>query len=334
MPETCQVESLMDKRAVYRGVQVGALTSRLTSRLCYLLRYGAVKEGMRVCGAGFVRLSELLQNRLMKSHTEQEVLQEIDSSHSKRGPLRFERKEEDGVVYVRARFARRFELNPFHDGTKVPTLMESGLQYICTNINQFDLDGFPDEYLINSILHRLKREKRLNSEVLRSVLTPALEHLDLEGIYLTEGVVRHICHTCSRLRVVSFKDCGYVLNDHLLEQIARKLPRLESLNLAACSHLTERSLRALTKHCAHLTHLNISMIKGISEMGVVRLLENAPKLQHLDMFDHRVSKNGRKKIHELAKECGCTVVLRGLEDPGVAPPDPCLLLPNFGKVWY
>ena len=71
------------------------------------------------------------------------------------------------------------------------------------------------------MIHRLKRQKKLNNTTLRQLLVPILEHLDLDGVYVTEGTIKVIWRSCPNLKVISLKDCGYVLTDNLMEQLLK-----------------------------------------------------------------------------------------------------------------
>ena len=46
---------------------------------------------------------------MMRHHTEQDVLDEIDKSLSLRKTKRFHRKDENGTTFIRANFGRHFE---------------------------------------------------------------------------------------------------------------------------------------------------------------------------------------------------------------------------------
>ena len=54
-------------------------------------------------------VKEVMELNMMRHHTEEEVLTEVETSLSHRKALRFERKDENGKTLVRARFARNFE---------------------------------------------------------------------------------------------------------------------------------------------------------------------------------------------------------------------------------
>ena len=71
------------------------------------------------------------------------------------------------------------------------------------------------------MIHRLKREKNLSNTTLRQFLVPALQHLDLDGVYITEGTLKVIGTKCSNLTVLSLKDCGYVVTDTALDRLIK-----------------------------------------------------------------------------------------------------------------
>lgn len=179
----------------------------------------------------------------------------------------------------------------------------------------------------------MKRQSKLNNAALRQLLVPVLEHLDLSGVYITDSTLKLVWRNCSNLRVLSLKDCGYIMTDSIMEQLVKKLPHLESLNLCACKHLTDRSAWALSKHAHNLKELNLSWITTISETSIIDIMTNCSQLVFLDIYDHRISQDSRRIIADIARERKMKIVLKGITDNDIAPENPCSLLPNFGKVW-
>jgi hypothetical protein len=59
--------------------------------------------------AGFVDVNEVLEMNMMRHHTLEEVLQEVDTSLSHRHTKRFESKTFNGKTLIRALFCRNFE---------------------------------------------------------------------------------------------------------------------------------------------------------------------------------------------------------------------------------
>lgn len=185
----------------------------------------------------------------------------------------------------------------------------------------------------SKMIQKMKRQSKLNNAALRQLLVPVLEHLDLSGVYITDSTLKLVWRNCSNLRVLSLKDCGYIMTDSIMEQLVKKLPHLESLNLCACKHLTDRSAWALSKHAHNLKELNLSWITTISETSIIDIMTNCSQLVFLDIYDHRISQDSRRIIADIARERKMKIVLKGLTDNDIAPENPCSLLPNFGKVW-
>jgi RNA:NAD 2'-phosphotransferase (TPT1/KptA family) len=144
---------------------------RIGKRLAYLLRYGAFKEGLKTAEGGYVKLNDLLDTSLLKQnyysnsdsnnnnnnkHSSDRkttndvtlIMEELKTSISHRNINRFELKQINNETYVRATYGRKFERSPFHTGSKVKRLLEISLDYIVKNINSYDFEGFPDEFLI------------------------------------------------------------------------------------------------------------------------------------------------------------------------------------------
>lgn len=105
------------------------------------------------------------------------------------------------------------------------------------------------------------------------------------------------------------------------------------MSLAACKHVTDKSLVAMRKYGHSLKELNLSWITNLSELAILKLLEECDNLQLLDIYDHHVSPEIMVQIVEIARLRGIKVVLKGVTDNEVALENPSMLLPNFGKVW-
>lgn len=284
----------------------------LSKTLSYVLRYGALKEGLQVDGSGYVDLRELMHLPLMCKFTEEEVLEEISTSQSHRGSSRFNSRTDNGKTLVRAAYGRKLEKNPRHDGTSVFTLFEASLQTVMGHLEHYDLQDFPDEYIVASMLNRLKRQKKLNNRVLKVLLVPVLEHLDLEDVYLTQNTLRVVYEQCPQLKSISLRNCGYIVTDNMLNQLTKKLPNLEFLNVTGCSHLTDRCIKPLIKNLPHLKRVGLSFNKGITESGVIEFLTKAPALKHLDIFSLHTTPEGKEKIDRLRQERGIVVIMKGL----------------------
>ena len=58
---------------------------------------------------GFIDIKEVMSVSMMRHHSEEGVLQEVQTSTSHRNTKRFDRKDENGKIYIRANFCRNFE---------------------------------------------------------------------------------------------------------------------------------------------------------------------------------------------------------------------------------
>ena len=71
------------------------------------------------------------------------------------------------------------------------------------------------------MLNRLARQKKLNNASLKVLLVPALEHLNLEDVYLTQNTLRIVCVQCPHLKSLSLRNCGYIVTDNVLSQLSK-----------------------------------------------------------------------------------------------------------------
>ncbi|ELU13733.1 hypothetical protein CAPTEDRAFT_190319 [Capitella teleta] len=287
---------------------------RLGKRLAYLLRYGAAKEGLDVSESGFVDFAKLMQVPMLRYYTPKETLDYIHNSVSDSGRHRFEKKVENQQVVVRAVYGRRMERNVIHKDTGVTRLVELCMDYVCQNLDSFDFSTFPDEFLVNSMIHKLRRRKKLNNRTFRHLLCPTIEHLDLGYVYLTENTLKLVASQCPHLRHLNLRECGYVITDHALSNLTKKLPHLETLNLACCHHLTDSTLRALSKNCKELSQINLTNVPLLTQQGILNMLSSLHKLKHLDIYDNtNISEEGINILTECMKVRGIVIVLKGLD---------------------
>ena len=68
-------------------------------------------------------------------------------------------------------------------------------------------------------------------------------------------------------------------------------------------------------------------------MAVLEFVQACPSLQHLDMYDMRMSPTNKEQLIALARERGIKIVLRGLDDQDICPDKPSMMMPNFGNIW-
>ncbi|GFR96803.1 F-box protein SKP2B-like [Elysia marginata] len=286
------------------------LTKRLSKRLAYILRYGAITEGLDVDENGYVSLVHLCTTRLLQSYSEAEVLEYIKSSTSYKHTKRYDYHERNGQIYVRAAYLRNFEKSVFHRNTNVKTLFEFSVSCILDNLDDFDLEDFPDEHILRMMIRRLKIEKKLSSKALRVLLAPTITHLDLEGIYLNNNILRLVWTQCPHLKAVSLRDCGYIITDTVLAQFTKNLPCLEKLNLCRCTHLTNKSLTTLVKNLPQLHTLHITRVPSLTFKSVLEFLQKSSAIKFLDVYYLRTTPEEYNCLVEIAQTKKMTLLLR------------------------
>lgn len=71
------------------------------------------------------------------------------------------------------------------------------------------------------MIQKMKKQNKLNNTAMRQLLVPVLEHLDFSGIYITDSTLKILWRNCPNIRVLSLKDCGYLITDNLMEQLVK-----------------------------------------------------------------------------------------------------------------
>ncbi|XP_078584683.1 uncharacterized protein LOC144866864 [Branchiostoma floridae x Branchiostoma japonicum] len=276
---------------------------RLGKRLAYLLRYGAEKEGLQVREGGFVDIDELMTVPLLRHHQKQEVLREVRESTSYRGHKRFEERPEKDRTLVRALYRRRFERNPYHDGTKVPRLLEVCMEFVCNNIKQFDLECFQDDFIVNCMLHKLRRRRQLTNAVLRSLLSRSLDSLDLHDMYFTNGTARILVQKCPALLVEAtcmlhkLRRRRQLTNPVLRSLLSRSLDSLDLHDM----YFTNGTAKILAQKCSTNLEMSCAPLRRRRQLtnAVLRNLLSR-SLDSLDLHDMYFT-NGTARI--LAQKC-------------------------------
>lgn len=86
----------------------------LSKRLSYILRYGAIREGLTVYENGYIDINEVLSLSIMKSTDLKNFYQVIQDSTSHTGCKRYELVENNGKQYIRATSGRYFDRVSFY----------------------------------------------------------------------------------------------------------------------------------------------------------------------------------------------------------------------------
>jgi len=255
---------------------------RLNRRLLYILRYGASKLGLKVSQRGFVLLDDLMDLHLMRHDNADQVLHVMKGSMSCiTGKCRFEIKELENKVMVKAADGRIMEPTVNHHDSNVKRLLNISIEQICKNIKLYDFEDFPDEFLMRRIFMQLKHENRLTNTIMKSLISSSMERYDFTDIYITESTLRLICTRCKQLKELCLGGSSYLLTDSLVRLIAKNLGQLSNLNLRSCDSVTDVSLQALMKFKTPLKILNLSFCSKVTLSGIENFIRDCSSLQVL-----------------------------------------------------
>eukprot|EP00112_Aurelia_sp_Birch-Aquarium-sp1_P014281 Seg3074.2 transcript_id=Seg3074.2/GoldUCD/mRNA.D3Y31 product="F-box/LRR-repeat protein 20" protein_id=Seg3074.2/GoldUCD/D3Y31 len=255
---------------------------RIGKRMAYLLRYGALKEGLEADAEGFVKLDDLLKAGLMRHHCKEEVFSEVKKVNVA-GKSRFEIVSKNDVEVIRAAYGRKFAPAPKHKNSEVSRLLEICLSYVSKNIKLYDLEDFPEEYLLSRIYYRLKYEKKLTNSVMQNVIGKMMDSVDFNGIYITEKTLKMLCKRCPNLKSLDLKTCEYLITDTVLRWLLKSLTKLENLNLCGCKSITDNGIEVITKHTLQVERLNFSHLPLVTEKGLRKLVSLCMKLKQLNL---------------------------------------------------
>ena len=78
-------------------------------------------------------------------------------------------------------------------------------------------------------------------------------------------------------------DSGVAITNSLLQEVLQFHPNVESLNLQACSEITDVGLWAIARFCEGLTGLNLSRAEGFTHIGLRSLTLRCENITNLDL---------------------------------------------------
>lgn len=84
--------------------------------------------------------------------------------------------------------------------------------------------------------------------------------------------------------------------------------------MTGCNHVTDQGITSLIKNLPHLKRLGLSSNKGITEAGVICLLQKAPSLKLVDVYGLKASEEAKETIDQIRVERKIIVILNGLEE--------------------
>ena len=76
-------------------------------------------------------------------------------------------------------------------------------------------------FFFSTIIHKLKKRNKLNNKTMQCLFSSCIEHLDFSGVYLTQKTIQMVTTKCPHLKMLNMHDCGYVLNDHIMENMLK-----------------------------------------------------------------------------------------------------------------
>lgn len=220
---------------------------------------------------GWYKVTDVLQAHHMQRCTLDELRELVDQSFSTHFQQhRFELREEDGELYIRARYGWTFDAEDPFDPDELPIEPEAPqeraegpeelprklsmlcLDQIVKDIKRYeDLPLIADSYVVEQIFARLKQQKKLNNAMLKFFCTEATEALDFSGLAVT---------------------------DTTLTKVAKSCPNLVDLNLSGCLCVTDHVLRMIATRCQSLRILNVSKCFNVSKDGLCELARRLPNL--------------------------------------------------------
>jgi hypothetical protein len=84
----------------------------------------------------------------------------------------------------------------------------------------------------------------------------------------------------SRLIEMNFQGCYRFLDLHV-EQLCKKFPFLENINVCKCIKLTDKAVCSMSKHCLNLSRLNLSMLVKLTDKSILVLIGSSLHLTSL-----------------------------------------------------
>ncbi|KJE89631.1 hypothetical protein CAOG_08465 [Capsaspora owczarzaki ATCC 30864] len=266
------------------------LLKPLSIRMSYLLRHPSY-PGHTFYRSGFVPLQELVEARQMDAWTERDIRSTVQTSMSA-GRLaipRFEIIQVNNIEYIRAKYGHSISLEnlPPIPGEPVPvkTLSDMCVNVVCNNLPLYDLEGFPDNHVLQQIISGLRARGKFVGSALKVLLVRGLESIDFSNVYVTEGNMKQLAKSCPNLAHLSLAGCSYLATPNLIEFLAPRLVNLTTLDFSDCTYLTDACVRLLTRN---IPGLETFVLAGVKHLTVA-------SLEHLaDYIAGRAGNNKRK----------------------------------------
>jgi F-box/leucine-rich repeat protein 2/20 len=121
----------------------------------------------------------------------------------------------------------------------------------------------------------------------RTVRMAYLTHLDISRTQLTDGCVQYLCGTLPKLEKLEVAGVTQ-LTDSGLAQLLPHIPKLTHVDFEDCA-IGDAALEALAASCRKVRHVQLSHCRNITDIGVLHLVDNLTTLQHLDLDNTQIT---------------------------------------------
>ncbi|KAG9509781.1 F-box/LRR-repeat protein 2, partial [Fragariocoptes setiger] len=113
-----------------------------------------------------------------------------------------------------------------------------------------------------------------------------LQHIDISGCNKITGAgIRALADGCPKLRsFISIACTNTAVNNESLQYLASKCKQLRTINLNACSSITDEAVIALSENCDDIVNCCLSKCTNIADQSLIALSQHCPKLKTLGLI--------------------------------------------------
>lgn len=113
--------------------------------------------------------------------------------------------------------------------------------------------------------------------------SPALEHISLTELQVTDQGVRELVTKCTKLKSICLYQCRRI-GDTAVAAVAKFCPQLEVIDLQYCSRITDNSLKLIGSNCTNLREVRIRNCEKVSDAFLEVLVSNCKQIKRVDCF--------------------------------------------------
>ncbi|EKX45778.1 hypothetical protein GUITHDRAFT_138646 [Guillardia theta CCMP2712] len=152
---------------------------------------------------------------------------------------------------------------------------------------------------------------RITDEILHRLLTrcyrTSLLRVDLSGCsFVSDWTLLNLSKHSYNVRSMvlkCFADVGPQISDAGLVELARRLPKVEHVNLFWCHRITNVSVTTLSSHCPNLKSLDLSGCFELTDLSIISLAEAQCGPQLLDLKLKACESISTEAVLALARRC-------------------------------